>query len=375
MRSQIVEMILEDLALCFVPNLGTRGVVHLLEVFGNADRIYSASEEELRVRAKLRPDVAHSIAHRVGFAEAERELYYAADNDIEITAFGDALYPRLLGEASDRPHIIYSLGDVSALNSPHILSVVGTRRITPYGEKCCYRLIRDLAEMFSDLVVVSGLAFGVDAAAHHAAIDGSVRTVGVVANPLPKVTPAQHTVLAKGIVAEGGAIISELPSATKQNGNYYIPRNRIIAAVAEGLLIVESPANGGSLSTVQAADSYARTIMAVPGRIGDAMSVGTNHLIKSNLAHLVTSAEDIAAALGWQVEGKVAEKIHYAPREASPLEEQILACFVDGGEPVSLDEIALRCAITTAEASAILLDMELSGVVRQLPGKYYDKTI
>jgi DNA processing protein len=229
--------------------------------------------------------------------------------------------------------------------------------------------------MFPDLVVTSGLAFGVDAAAHHAAIDGSVRTVGVVANPLPGVTPAQHTVLAKGIVKEGGAIVTELSSATKQNGNYYIPRNRIVAAVSEGLLVVESPANGGSLSTVRAADSYARTIMAVPGRIGDSMSVGTNHLIKSNLAHLVTSAEDIAEALGWHAEGAMPEKLHYEPREMTSLEAQIMGCFVDGGDPVSLDEIAERCAITTAEASAKLLDMELSGVVRQLPGKFYDKMI
>lgn len=368
-------MILEDLAISFVPNLGTRGIVHLLDIFGNTDRIYAASEEELRVRAQLRPDIARSIAQRVGFAEAERELHYAADNDIEITAFGDEHYPRLLGEISDRPHIIYSVGDISVLNSPHTISVVGTRRITPYGEKACQRLIRDLAEMFPDLVVTSGLAFGVDAAAHHAAIDGSVRTVGVVANPLPKVTPAQHTTLAKGIVKEGGAVITELSSATKQNGNYYIPRNRIVAAVSEGLLVVESPANGGSLSTVRAADSYARTIMAVPGRIGDAMSVGTNHLIKSNLAHLVTSAEDIAAVLGWQAQGVMPKKLHYEPREMTTIEAQIMACFVDGGDPVSLDDIAEQCAISTAEASAKLLDMELSGVVRQLPGKFYDKTI
>ena len=368
-------MILEDLAIGFVPNLGARGVVHLLDVFGNTDRIYAASEEELRVRAQLRPDIARSIAQRVGFAEAERELHYAAKHDIEITAYGDTLYPHLLAEVSDRPHILYSMGDLSPFTSPHILSIVGTRRITPYGEKVCFHLVRELAEMFPDLVVVSGLAFGVDAAAHHAALGAKVRTVGVVANALPKVSPSHHTALAKDIVAKGGAIVTELNSATKQNGNFYIPRNRIVAAVSEGLLVVESPANGGSLSTVQAADSYARTIMAVPGRIGDAMSVGTNHLIKSNMAHLVTSAEDIASALGWKVEGAVPERLHYAPRDVSPLEAQILACFVDGGDPVSLDDIAEHCSITTAEASAALLDMELSGVVRQLPGKFYDKTI
>ena len=231
-------MILEDLAIGFVPNLGARGVVHLLDVFGNTDRIYAASEEELRVRAQLRPDIARSIAQRVGFAEAERELHYAAKHDIEITAYGDALYPHLLAEVSDRPHILYSMGDLSPFTSPHILSIVGTRRITPYGEKVCFHLVRELAEMFPDLVVVSGLAFGVDAAAHHAALGAKVRTVGVVANTLPKVSPSHHTALAKDIVAKGGAIVTELNSATKQNGNFYIPRNRIVAAVNEGLLVV-----------------------------------------------------------------------------------------------------------------------------------------
>ncbi len=225
--------------------------------------------------------------------------------------------------------------------------------------------------MFPDLVVVSGLAFGVDAAAHRAALVAGVRTVAVVANKLPDIMPAQHRNLAKDIVENGGAIITELSSQTKQNGAFYIPRNRIVAGVAEGLLVVESPSNGGSLSTAKAADSYSRSIMAVPGRITDSRSEGTNHLIKSNLAHLVTSAKDIADILGWEVVGAVPVKMHYEPREMNSNEMKVLALLADNSDGLNIDVIAEKAGLSVSELSAILLNMELSGLVRQLPGKVY----
>jgi DNA processing protein len=263
------------------------------------------------------------------------------------------------------------MGNIEALQSQHILSVVGTRRISSYGESICAKFIPELAEMFPDLVVVSGLAFGVDAAAHRAALAAGVRTVAVVANKLPEVTPAQHRNLAKDIVENGGAIITELSSQTKQNGAFYIPRNRIIAGVAEGLLVVETPSNGGSLSTAKAADAYSRTIMAVPGRITDSRSEGTNHLIKSNLAQLVTSAKDIADILGWEVAGTMPEKMHYEPREMNSAEMLVLAALTDNSDGLTLDRIAEKTELSVAELSAMLLNMELSGLVRQLPGKVY----
>ena len=195
--------------------------------------------------------------------------------------------------------------------------------------------------------------------------------MGVVANPLPDVIPAQHRNLAKDMVENGGAIVTELHSQTKQNGAYYIPRNRIIAGVAEGLLVVESPSNGGSLSTAKAADAYSRTIMAVPGRITDSRSEGTNHLIKTNVAQLVTSAEDIAKALGWEIPGALPEKMHFAPREVTPKERSVYNVVADSSDGLTMDKIAEMTSLSVAEVSAILLNMELSGMVRQLPGKVY----
>jgi DNA processing protein len=177
--------------------------------------------------------------------------------------------------------------------------------------------------------------------------------------------------LAEDIVEQSGAIISELNSQTKQNGAYYIPRNRIIAAVAEGTLVVESPANGGSLSTARAADGYSRAVFAIPGRITDSRSEGTNHLIKTNVAHLVTSAKDIASALGWELEGQMPEKMKFSPHRITPKEKCVYDMLVDNSDGLTIDNIADRTSLSVSEVSAILLNMELSGLVRQLPGRKY----
>ena len=364
-------MILDELALTFVPDLGARGVAHLMEIYSSAEEVYAQKEHNLILCAELRKDIATRITQKVGYAEAEREFRYCEERGIKATSYNDYDYPPFLREAADRPHVIYSLGDLEALQSKHILSVVGTRRISSYGESVCAKIIPELAEMFPDLVVVSGLAFGVDAAAHRAALAAGVRTVGVVANKLPDVTPAQHRNLAKDMLDHGGAIVTELHSQTKQNGTYYIPRNRIIAGVAEGLLVVESPSNGGSLSTAKAADAYSRTIMAVPGRITDTRSEGSNHLIKTNVAQLVTSAYDIAKTLGWEVAGEMPEKLRFAPHEITPKERAVYNAVADASDGLMLDRIAEQTSLSVSEVSAILLNMELSGMVRQLPGKVY----
>ena len=364
-------MLLDELALTFTPNLGSRGIVHLMDRFADAAEIFSHTEQELTSWAELRADIARDIVRKVGYSQAEREMRHCEEKGIKITSFLDGDYPSLLREVADRPHIVYSMGDIGALQSQHILSVVGTRRISPYGETVCAKIIPELAEMFPDLVIVSGLAFGVDAAAHRAALTAGVRTVGVIANSLPGITPAQHRNLAKDMIDKGGAVLTEIHSQSKQNGTFYIPRNRIIAGVAEGLLVVETPANGGSLSTAKAADAYSRTIMAVPGRINDSRSEGTNHLIKTNVAQLVTSAQDIATALGWELKSDVPEKISFAPREINETEALIYASLNDNSDGLSMERIADVAGLSIAEVSAALLSMELSGLVRQLPGKIY----
>ena len=365
-------MVFEEVALSFVPNLGSRGAMHLIECFGSARAIYEASEQQLIEQAELRADIARAIAHRGGFAEAEREIAYCERHGIAIVAATDEGYSEKLRFIADRPHILYIKGNVEALSAERVVSVVGTRRMTPYGELMCNRIIEAVAKYYPDTVIVSGLAYGIDAAAHRAALAAGLRTVGVVANALPSVTPAANRALAEDMVRNGGAIVSEVSSQTRQNGNLYIPRNRIVAGMCDGLLVVETPLSGGSIHTAHAADGYSREVMALPGRASDIASQGTNAMIRNGLARLVTSGEELLEVLGWPTD-QMPERIKVEERTLNSAEEQILALLGTASDGVALDTIIERSGLGAGVVSATLLDLELSGLVRSLPGKIYEK--
>ena len=364
----------EDIALTMIPRLGVKGTVHLLSLFGSAERIFAASADELTERAELRPDVARSITGRVSFEAAEREIAYCRRHGIRPVASTDPEYPPLMRESDDYPHVIYVCGEVGAL-SKRCVTFVGTRHMTSYGERICTKLIEELAETVPDLCIVSGMAYGIDGAAHRAALHCGVPTVGVLANVLPEVTPAHHALLGRDIIEHGGALVSELPSTTRQNGSYYISRNRIMAAMGCGTVVVESAAAGGSLATAHFADSCNRSVMAVPGRASDKYSAGTNMLIRNRKAQLVLSGEDIARELMWEMNIPAPER---RPTEAAaallPSEKAVMAAFGDE-ERVSADTLAARSGLDAGELAATMISLELSGAVRQLPGGMYERLI
>lgn len=365
-------MPLESIALSFVPQLGMRGAAYLVEMFGSARAVYRASKEELVERCELREDVARAITLKKGFAEADRELAYCRAHGIEAVGCDEGHYPRLLREAEDFPMAIYVRGDVGVL-SRRAVAFVGTRKITPYGQRMCDRLVQELHELLPDVVIISGLAYGVDGECHRAALACGAATVGVVANALPRVTPTVHERLAAEMVAKGGAVVTELNSQTKQNGRFFIPRNRVIAALAAGTVVVESAESGGSLSTAAFADGYNRTVMAVPGRAVDANSMGCNMLIRNRKAQMVLSGRDIVEELRWELG---LEEVPQPKREQLPLtdeEAQFMTYF--GADPVALEVLQGRSGMSAGELSLMLMNLELSGAVRQLPGKLYEKLI
>ena len=237
-----------DIALTLTPGIGPKGAVHLLDVFGSAEAVFSASADELTEKARLRPELARAILQKKAFADAEREVKHCRKHGIEIIASTDAQYPVLLRETADYPHVLYVLGSPEALGKT-TLTMVGTRRMTPYGQQMADRLIRELADRVPDTVIVSGLAFGIDTACHRAALAFGMPTVGIIASALPGITPAQHTAVARDMIEHGGAVVSELHSQTRQNGNFYHSRNRLLAGISGGTVVVESPAKGGSMDT------------------------------------------------------------------------------------------------------------------------------
>ena len=366
-------MKIEDIALTFISRLGVRGIVHLLDIFGTAEAVFAADAGTLVGRAELSESIARRIAAKEGFREAERELKYCEKHRIRPIASTDDDYPQMmLRGTSDYPHVIYVQGDASVLNR-RTISIVGTRRCSAMSDAACLKIVGGLAERIPDLTVVSGLAFGVDSQAHRAAVACGVPTVAVIPDVLPDVTPTAHRALADDILAHGGALVSELNSATRRNpALYLIPRNRIIAALGEGLLVVESPLKGGSLVTAEMADSYSRTVMALPGRPSDIHSAGCNALIRRNIAQLVCSAGDIIETLGWQA----APYAQFAaePSAAEPLtdDERRIVATLAGGEALDPDSIAVRAGMDIGTVLSTLMLMELGGAVRALPGNIYE---
>lgn len=365
-------MVLEDIALTMTPGIGVKGAAHLLACFGDARTIFAASEEELVRRAEMRPDIARNIVQRKGFAAAEHELDHCGRHGIRAVASTDPEYPALLREIPDRPHVLYVQGDVRALGA-RCLAVVGTREATTYGTDMCGRLVEGLARRVPGLCIVSGLAFGIDVAAHRAALDTGIPTVAVLANPLPGVTPAQHARVAHDMLDHGGALVTELTSQARQKGTFYVARNRIIAGLGAGCLVVESPDSGGSLLTAHCADSYHRSVMAVPGRATDRASQGTNHLIRNRKAQLILTADDILDELMWDFGANPATLAPEPPTpELTPEERALLGCF-PAADPVSAEALAAASGFDPGMLATLLVGLELAGAVRQLPGNRYVK--
>ncbi len=364
--------IIDDIALTLEPGVGAKTAAHLVSRMGSARGVFAASADELMQRAELNSAIAREIVKKKSHRQAEAEVKYCLKHEIMPIPVASSQYPELLRECNDYPHVIYYKGDPAALGG-RMISIVGTRSMTSYGQKVCNKIVGELAEMFPDVIVVSGLAFGIDGEAHRAALAAKVRTVGVLANSLPEVTPAQHALLGAEMVKRGGGLLTEYHSQYRNNGNLFVPRNRIIAGMSLGTIVVESSFTGGALVTTELAGGYGRSVMAVPGRVGDIASAGTNHQIKIQKAVMVCSGRDIANELGW----KIPEKSTSRPKayDESVLDEpsRRLLAMIGDGEQVDIDQLAHISAMPVNDIVSILFKLELEGAVRLLPGNIYER--
>ncbi|MFR9650341.1 MAG: DNA-processing protein DprA [Rikenellaceae bacterium] len=361
-----------DIELTMIPRLGNIGIARLIEEFGDAESIFTAPPEELSSRLKLADDIIKHITRRSCRGAALAEMEYCRKHSITPIAIGDEHYPALLSQANDAPHVIYAKGSVEALGGT-MLSIVGTRRMTPYGERVTTQIVDELSERVPNLTIVSGLAFGIDSAAHRAAVRSGVVTIAVLPNPLPEVTPVQHTNLARDILSNGGVVISELNSRTKMNGRYYKPRNRIIAAMSSVTLVVESGYDGGAISTAEYAFGYSREVMAVPGRITDITSTGCNRLIRDEIAKPVISSEDIIRAAMWDVTQDVTPRSSGVVDMSNFNKEQVglLKYLNYCQEPPSMNHLLEITALDSGTLSMLLMELEFAGAIKLIPGQRY----
>ncbi|MGK0175170.1 MAG: DNA processing protein, partial [Ulvibacter sp.] len=348
------------LALQRVPNLGDTSAKKLLQFVGSAEGIFKEKRTNLLKidgigALKLKDLNASKI-----LIDAERELEYIDANAISYSFFKDNSYPERLKHCLDGPLLIFYRGNID-LESRRIISVVGTRNITTYGRDFCLKLINELAP--TNPIIVSGFAYGVDIAAHKAAIDNGLQTIGCLAHGLNQVYPKVHKKYVSQ-VEENGGFITEFWSRDSFVRANFLKRNRIIAGMSEATIVIESAEKGGSLVTADIANSYNREVFAAPGRTSDSQSQGCNNLIKTQQARLLTSAADIVYMLGWKLEDfKIKPQQKQLFVELSP-EEKVIYDYLKDKEKQVLDIIALNCKMPTFKASSLLLSMELKGVIR-----------
>lgn len=361
------------LATVFLDGLTPELVLSFPELGIDAEAFFNLSDSELQaVLGGIKGADFGRYRRDEALNAAAAEMDFIERHSIRMLYVHDDDYPFRLAEIPNPPRVLFVLGNAE-LSSPHMLSVVGTRRCTRSGMDFCSSFIRELAPMFPDLWIVSGLAYGIDSIGHSAAIEAGRPTAAVLAHGLDTIYPSAHRNLAKEIIESGGALISEYPSKVTPYRSRFLERNRIVAALSDATVVIESEIKGGAMSTANTAFSFNREVFAVPGRPSDIMSSGCNHLIRKNKAHILTSVTDLMEDLAWQPGGI---RIDSASRclfpELSGDSKIVYDCLRFRREPMSPDAIHSATTLPVAKVMAALGELEFDGIVCRIAGNRYE---
>ncbi len=359
--------LLHVLALQIVPKIGDATAKKLIAHCGSIEAIFSEKKSALLKIEGIGEVMLKGLSDKGIFASAEKELRYIQDHNVSYSYFTDSDYPERLKHCLDGPILLFQSGNID-LKHKKIISIVGTRKVTTYGMAFCEELVEALSPL--DPVIVSGFAYGVDIIAQKAALKYNLQTVGCLAHGLNQIYPKPHKRYVADIEKNGG-FFTDFWSNDSFDRNNFLKRNRIIAGLSEATIVIESAEKGGSLVTAEIANSYNREVFAVPGRASDSQSVGCNNLIKQQKAHLLTDAADIIYMLGWEMETDKRPVQKQLFVELDTTEKVIYSFLKENGKEL-LDIIALKCDMPIHKAATILLNMELKGVIRPLPGKLFE---
>lgn len=360
--------LLYQIALTLVPNIGCVQAKILIEHFGDAAEVFRASFKELSSIEKIGEVRAKSIKSFDAFGVAENEIEFIEKYRIEPLFIADAAYPQRLLHCYDCPTLLYYKGNAN-LNASKIISIIGTRHHTDYGKLLTEKFISDLQD--HQVLVISGLAFGIDGIAHKSSLSNGLPTVGVLAHGLDIIYPAQHTILAKEMILHGG-ILTENRRACKPDKHNFPKRNRIVAGMADATIVIETALKGGSMITAELANNYNRDVFAFPGKTTDLKSTGCNHLIKSNKAMLIQNAADLVEMMGWEQKKKKTVQRQLFVDVSD--EERMLIHILQEKEEVHIDELYLESNLSSSSIASAVLSLELKGMLSLLPGKRYRLT-
>lgn len=357
-----------QIALSLINGIGAISAKKLIAYIGSPEGIFKEKRQNLLKIPGIGESVIKAILNKETFIKMDNELSFIEKQNIQFFFYTDTDYPTRLKQYDDSPIILYYKGN-APFNQQKIISIVGTRKPTKHGLENCKKLIDDLTEKGHKILIVSGLAYGIDVQAHKHALQNSQQTIGVLGHGLNIIYPAAHKNIANEIIEHGG-LLTEFSSSAKLDPAHFVRRNRIIAGMADATIVVESATKGGSLITAKIANDYNKDVFAFPGRITDKYSSGCNYLIRTNQAALIESANDIEYILGWQAEPKqkvVQSKLFV---ELTKEEEIIVGILKEKGK-TPIDILSTTAKMPVSKVSSILLNLEFSGVVLSYPGKIY----
>jgi len=357
------------LAINMIPQIGPAKTKILIENFGSAAQVFSASKKDLLSLDSINENLANLIRAKSAFAAAEKELEFIEKNEVTVLYYKDEEYPERLRVLPTSPALLFYKGNAD-LNHHRTVGIVGTRKTTSYGQDVCKQIVQDLRRY--DVQVVSGLANGVDSIAHRSSLDADIPTIGVLGHGLQMIYPYNNDRLAEDMQKNGG-VLTEYTSDQGPDREHFPARNKIVAAFSDTLLVIESANRGGSLITATFAKKYQKKVFAVPGRITDPMSAGCNLLIKKEDATLAESAADIAQVMKWSAQTKLANIQTKLFIELDDKEKEIIGVIKKLESP-SLDRICYETKILNSEMASLLLNLEFKGVIKSLPGKRFIQT-
>lgn len=358
-------MLLYQIAITQIPGIGDVNAKKLIAYCGSAEAVFREKRESLLKIQGMGPATVNAIVGAQVLKRAEQEIKFIEKYGIQPLYYQKNDYPFRLKQCNDGPILLFYKGRAN-LNARYVLSIVGTRKISPYGRAVTQQLVGELQGM--DILVVSGLAYGVDTVAHRCAVKEGLPTVGILAHGLDRIYPYANRKLAIGMQKNGG-LLTEFMSETNPDRENFPRRNRIVAGLADATLVVESAKKGGALITAHIAASYNRDVFAVPGKVGDTYSEGCNYLIKANKAALVESADDIRYFMQWETDRQKQQQTRLF-RELSR-EEQVVVEILKQHGSSGIDFLAMKSRLSHTRIAAVLLNLEFEGLVQNLPGKMF----
>jgi len=356
-----------QIALTLIPNIGDVHAKALISRFGNASSIFTANRKELENIEGIGSVRAACIKKFNNFQRCEDEIKFIEKYKITPLFLTDKNYPQRLLHCYDSPTLLYYRGNAN-LNHSKIISIVGTRNYSEYGKMMGEKLIAELEQ--ENILIVSGLAFGIDTIAHKAALKNNLPTLGVLAHGLDRIYPLQNKTLAQQLITMGG-LLTEFMSDTIPDKQNFPLRNRIVAGICDAVLVIESGIKGGSLITAELANSYNKDVFAIPGRLTDTKSEGCNHLIKTNKASLLTSATDLLEIMNWTERKKISQKKQPELFIELTENEKIIFALLQKQESIQIDQLHFKSGLSTGLVAEALLSLEMQGIILSIPGKVF----